>query len=135
MLNLFLGSQFGITWATIKASTSWTQARHYFGGLDKVPFESEIGPTEDIYNPLENAMEEHWHKSLTEGPKEGGMLDFVSPSWVGTVSRPVALAGVLESRHPLKPISFPWVSCICPGRPRRNKRQFRCTKPRQVKNG
>ena len=45
MLNLSFGDHFQITWASIAASTSWTQARLYFGESDKERFRMEPGPT------------------------------------------------------------------------------------------
>ena len=54
MLNPSFGEHFKITWASIAASTSWTQACLYFGDPEMEHFQSEPGPTAD---PLENAVE------------------------------------------------------------------------------
>ena len=57
MLNPSFGEHFQITWASIAASTSWTQARLYFRTLERERFRSEPGPTPDMQNPLETAVE------------------------------------------------------------------------------
>ena len=56
-LNPSFGEHFQITWASIATSTSWTQARLYFGPLERECFRSEPGPTPDMQNPLETAVE------------------------------------------------------------------------------
>ena len=45
---------------SIAASTSWTQARLYFGESDRERFQSEPSPTADLQNPLEAAVEDRW---------------------------------------------------------------------------
>ena len=50
-LNPSFGDHFKITWASIAVSTSWTQARLYFGESDREPFQSEPGPTADSTEP------------------------------------------------------------------------------------
>ena len=57
-LNPSFGDHFQITWASITASTSWTQARLYFGESDREQFRMEPGPTADLQNLLESAVEE-----------------------------------------------------------------------------
>ena len=67
MLNPSFGDHFKITWASIAASTSWTQARLYFGESDRERFRTEPGPTADLQNSLESAVEERWERYLQEG--------------------------------------------------------------------
>ena len=57
VLNPSFGEHFQITWASIAASTSWTQACLYFGPPEREHFWSEPGPTPDMQNPLETAIE------------------------------------------------------------------------------
>ena len=57
MLNPSFGEHFQITWASIAASTSWTQARLYFGPPEREHFQLEPGPTPDMQNPLVTAIE------------------------------------------------------------------------------
>ena len=59
-LNPSFGDHFKITWASIAASTSWTQARLYFGESDRERFRMEPSPTADLQNSLESAVEERW---------------------------------------------------------------------------
>ena len=64
VLNPSFGEHFQITWASIAASTSWTQARLYFGPLEREHFRSEPGPTSDMQNLLEVAVELRWEMYL-----------------------------------------------------------------------
>ena len=57
VLNPSFGEHFKIMWASIAASTSWTQARLYFRPPERECFWSEPGPTSDMQNPLEAAVE------------------------------------------------------------------------------
>ena len=57
-VNPSFGEHFRITWAFVAASTSWTQAHLYFGPPKREPFQMEPGPTSDLQNPLETAVEE-----------------------------------------------------------------------------
>ena len=57
VLNPSFGEHFQITRASIAASTSWTQAHLYFAPLEREHFWSEPGPTPDIQNLLEAAVE------------------------------------------------------------------------------
>ena len=57
VLNPSFGEHFQITWASIATSTSWTQACLYFGPLERECFRLEPGPTLDMQNPLEAAVE------------------------------------------------------------------------------
>ena len=57
VLNPSFGEHFQITWVSIAASTSWTQARLYFRPLERECFRSEPGPTSDMQNLLEAAIE------------------------------------------------------------------------------
>ena len=62
-LNPSFGDHFKITWASIAASTSWNQSRLYYGEPDRERFRMEPGPTADLQNPLEAAVEERWERS------------------------------------------------------------------------
>ena len=106
-LNLSFGDHFKITWASIAASTSWTQSRLYYGEPDRQRFQTEAGPTADLQNPLEAAVEERWERYLKEGVLETADLSFSTPSWAGVASRPQLLSGQLEARHPTKADSMP----------------------------
>ena len=106
-LNPSFGDHFKITWASIAASTSWTQFCLYYGESDREPFRSEPGPTADIQNPLEAAVKERWERYLKEGVLETADLSFSTPSWAGTASRPLLLSGQLEARHPMEANSVP----------------------------
>ena len=85
-LDPSFGDHFKITWASIAASTSWTQARLYFGELDREQFQSEPGPTVDLQNPLESAVQERWERYLKEGVLKTSDLSFSTPSWAGARS-------------------------------------------------
>ena len=69
-LNLSFGDHFQITWASITASTSWTQACLYFGESDRERFRMEPGLTADLQNSLESEVEERWERYLQEGVLE-----------------------------------------------------------------
>ena len=107
MLNLSFGDHFKITWASIAASTSWTQSRLYYGDPDRERFWTEPGPTADLQNPLEAAVEERWERYLKEGVLETVDLSFSTPSWAGTASRPLLLSEQPEARHPSETDSVP----------------------------
>ena len=51
-LNLSFVDHFKITWASIAASTSWTQSHLYYRESDRERFQTEAGPT---YGPTEPA--------------------------------------------------------------------------------
>ena len=106
-LNLSFGDHFKITWASIAASTSWTQSRLYYGESDRERFRMEPGPTADLQNPLEATVEERWERYLKEGVLETTDLSFSTPSWAGTASRPLLLSRQLEARHPTEADSVP----------------------------
>ena len=57
VLNPSFGEHFQITWASIAASTSWTLARLYFRPPERERFRLEPGPTPDMQNLLETAVE------------------------------------------------------------------------------
>ena len=57
-VNPSFGEHFRIKWASVAASTSWTQAHLYFGPSERERFRTEPGPTSDLQNPLETAVEE-----------------------------------------------------------------------------
>ena len=107
MLNLSFGNHFQITWASIAASTSWMQARLYFGESDRERFWTEPGPTADLQNPLESAVEERWERYLQEGVLETPDLSFSTPSWAGVESMPLLLSKQTEARHPTEADSVP----------------------------
>ena len=110
VINPFAGKSFEVTWESIEALTSWTRLRWYFGSLEKARFESEAAPTSDLKNLLKNAMEIHWQK-MREGPREGDVMEFASPTWSGTASHPYlpteVPTGVPEPRHPTVADSVP----------------------------
>ena len=85
-LNLSFGDHFKITWASIAASTSWTQSRLYYGEQDREGFWTEPGPTVDLQNPLEAVVEERWERYLKEGVLKTEDLSFSTPSWAGAAS-------------------------------------------------
>ena len=107
MLNPSFGDHFKITWASIPASTSWTQFRLYYGEEDREQFQTEPGPPVDLQNLLEAAVEERWERYLKEGVLETEDLSFSTPSWAGAASRPLLLSGQPEPRHPTEADSVP----------------------------
>ena len=107
VLNPSFGEHFKITWASIAVSTSWTQARLYFGEEDRARFQAEPGPTSEIRNRLEAAVEERWERYLKEGVQETPDRSFSTPSWAGASSRPDYSLGQPEPRHPTKSESIP----------------------------
>ena len=106
-LNPSFGDHFKITWASIAVSTSWTQSRLYYGESDREQFRTEPGPTADLQNPLEVAVEERWERYLKEGVLETVDLSFSTPSWASVASRPLLLSGQLEARYPTEAHSVP----------------------------
>ena len=106
-LNPSFGNHFQITWASTAASTSWTQARLYFGESDRERFRTGPGPTEDLQNPLESAVKERWERYLQEGVLETPDLSFSTPSWAGIESMPLLLSEQPEARHPMEADSVP----------------------------
>ena len=107
VLNPSFGEHFKITWASIAASTSWTQARLYFGEDDRTQFQVEPGPTSELRNRLEAAVEERWERYLKEGVEETPDLSFTTPSWAGASSRLDYPLGQPEPRHPTESESIP----------------------------
>ena len=107
VLNPSFGEHFKITWASIAASTSWTQAWLYFGDDDRARFQVEPGPTSELRNRLEAAVEERWERYLKEGVQETPDLSFTTPSWAGAASRLDYPLGQPESRHPTESESIP----------------------------
>ena len=67
VLNPSFGEHFWIMWASVAASTSWTQARLYYGPPKRERFRMEPGPTSDLQNPLESAVEEQWRRTSVRG--------------------------------------------------------------------
>ena len=107
-LNPSFGDHFKITWASIAASTSWTQSCLYYGEPDRERFQMEPGPTADLRNPLEAAVEERWERYLKEGALETADLSFSTPSWASEASRPFLLSsGQPEAQHPTEADSVP----------------------------
>ena len=115
MLNPSFGDHFKITWASIAASTSWTQARLYFGELDRERFQSEPGPTVDLQNPLEAAVKERWERYLKEGVLETPDLSFSTPSWAGTDSMPLLLSEQPEAQQPTEARHLMEADSVPPG--------------------
>ena len=107
MLNPSFGEHFQITWASIAASTSWTQARLYFGPPEREHLGSEPGPTPDMQNPLEAAVELRWETYLQEDVQKTKDLSFTTPSWAGMAGRLHLLSRQLEARHPTEAESIP----------------------------
>ena len=107
VLNPSFGEHFQIMWASIAASTSWTQAHLYFGPPERECFQSEPGPTSDMQNPLEAAIELRWEAYLREGVQETSDLSFTTPSWAGTAERLQLLSGQLKTWHPTEAESVP----------------------------
>ena len=107
MLNPSFGDHFKITWASIAASTSWTQSCLYYGEPDRERFRTEAGPTADLQKPLEAAVEERWERYLKEGVLETADLSFSTPSWAGAASRPHLPSRQPEARHPTEANSVP----------------------------
>ena len=99
-LNPSFGDHFQITWASIAASTSWTQAHLYFGESYRERFQTEPGPTADLQKPLETAVEERWERYLQEGVLKTLDLSFSTPSWSDAESMPLLLSKQLEARQP-----------------------------------
>ena len=84
ILNPSFGEHFHISWASIAASTSLTQARLYFGEPEKQHFLDEPSPMVDLRNSLEHAVEDCWDRYFQEGIQETPDLSFSTPSWVGS---------------------------------------------------
>ena len=103
VLNPSFGEHFQITWDSVAASTSWTQARLYFGPPKRECFRTEPGPTLDMQNPLEAAVESRWETYLQEGVQETKDLSFTTPSWAGVSGR----LQLPEARHPTEAVSIP----------------------------
>ena len=107
ILNSSFRKHLQITWASIAASTSWTQAHLYFRPLERECFRLEPGPTSDMQNPLEATIELRWEAYLQEGAQETSDLSFTTPSWAGMAGRLQLLSGQLETRHPTEAKSIP----------------------------
>ena len=106
-LNPSFGEHFQIMWASIAASTSWTQAHLYFGPLEREHFRSKPGPTPDMQNLLETAGESRWETYLQEGVQETSDLSFTTPSWAGVAGRLQLPSGQPEARHLTEAESVP----------------------------
>ena len=107
ILNPSFGEHFQITWASIAASTSWTQAHLYFRPLERERFRLEPGPTSDMQNPLEAAIELRLETYLQDGVQETSDLSFTTPSWAGTAGRLQLPSGQPEAQHPTEAESIP----------------------------
>ena len=102
-INPSFREHFRIKWASVAASTSWTQAHLYFRPPEREHFRTEPGPTSDLQNPLETAVEERWEAYLCEGVQETKDLSFTTLSWAG-------MTGKLqppEAWHPTEAESIP----------------------------
>ena len=115
-LNPIFGDHFKITWASIAASTSWTQSHLYYRESDREQFQTEPGPTADLQTPLEAPVEERWERYLKEGVLETADLSFSTQSWASAASKPLLLSGPPEAPHPTEADSVP------PGFTRINRR-------------
>ena len=102
-INPSFGEHFRIMWASIAASTSWTQARLYFGPPEREHFQTEPGPTSDLQNPLETTVEERWEAYLCDRVQETKDLSFTTPSWAGVTGK----LQLPEARHPTEAVSVP----------------------------
>ena len=107
VLNPSFGEHFQIMWASIAASTSWAQAHLYFGPPERGRFRSEPGPTPDMQNPLETAVELQWGMYLRENVQETSDLSFTTPSWAGMAGRLQLPCGQPEAQHPTEAESVP----------------------------
>ena len=107
ILNPSFGEHFQITWASIAASTSWTQAHLYFRPPERECFWSEPGTTSDMQNPLEAAVELRWETYLREGVQETLDLSFTTLSWAGVAGRLQLLSGQPKARHLTEAESIP----------------------------
>ena len=107
VLNPSFGEHFQITWASIATSTSWTQARLYFGPPERECFRSEPGPTPDMQNPLETTVELRWETYLREDVQETTDLSFSTPLWAGAAGRLQLPSGQPEAWHPTEADSVP----------------------------
>ena len=107
VLNPSFGEHFQITWASIAASTSWTQAHLYFGPPERKRFRSEPGPTPDMQNPLEATVELRWEMYLREDVQETKDLSFTTPSWAGAAGRLQLLSRQPEAQHLTEAESVP----------------------------
>ena len=114
-LNQSFGDHFKVTWASIAASTSWNQARLYFGELDRERFRTEPGPTADLQNPLESVVEERWERYLQEGVLETPDQSFSTPSWASTQSMPLLLSEQPEARQPMEAQHLTEADSVPPG--------------------
>ena len=102
-INPSFGEHFQIMWASVAASTSWTQSCVYFGPPERERFRTEPGPTSDLQNPLETAIEERWEAYLREGVQETKDLSFTTQSWAGVTGK----LQLPEARHPTEAESVP----------------------------
>ena len=103
VLNPSFREHFRIMWASVATSTSWTQACLYFGPPERERFQMEPGPTSDLQNPLETAVEERWEMYLHEGVQETKDLSFTTLSWAGVAGK----LQLPEARHPTEAESIP----------------------------
>ena len=63
----------------------------------------EPGPTSDLQNPLETAIEERWEAYLREGVQETKDLSFTTPSWASVTGK----LQLPEARHLTEAESVP----------------------------
>ena len=103
VLNPSFGEHLQITWASIAASTSWTEAHLYYGPSKRERFWTEPGLTSDLQNPLEATVEERWETYLRKGVQETKDLSFTTLSWAGVTGH----LQLPEARHPTEAESIP----------------------------
>ena len=102
-INPSFREHFRIKWASVAAPTSWTQAHLYFRPPERERFQTEPGPTSDLQNPLETAIEERWEAYLHKGVQETKDLSFTTPSWAGVTGK----LQLPEARHQTEAESVP----------------------------
>ena len=107
-LNPTFGDHFKITWASIAASTAWTQSRLYLqrarqGAVSRWR-PAQLWTYRTRWKPRSKRNGERY---LKEGVPETADLSFSTPSWAGEASRPHLPSGQPEARHPTEADSVP----------------------------
>ena len=75
----------------------------------------EPGPTADLQNPLESAVEERWERYLQEGVLKTPDLSFSTLSWAGAESVPLLLSEQPEARQPTEAWHLMEADSVPPG--------------------
>ena len=97
-LSPSFGEHFKITWASIAASTSWTQSRLYYGEQDRERFRTEPAQLR-IYRTRWKPRSKRDGKGTSRREcSRPWTLSFSTPSWAGAASRPLLLSGQPEAR-------------------------------------